>query len=68
MTATLLYSITARYDRAAVTMLKHLLYLPLADWSNWQKVTLQYLDANNKVVSTQVAVPSEWELVKTPCL
>ena len=48
--------------------LKHKVCLCLADWSKWQKVTLQYLDANNQIVSTQVAVPSKWEPVKTPCL
>ena len=32
----------------------------VAGWSDgFKKVTLQYLDANNKIVNTQVAVPSE---------
>ena len=38
------------------------MYPLLADWDNWQKVTLQYLDTNNKIVNTQVAVPSEFGL------
>ena len=39
---------------------KHKLYPLLADWDDWQKFTLQYLDSNNNIASTQVAVPSEF--------
>ena len=48
--------------------LKHTLCLCSADGSKWQKVTLQYLDTNNKIVSTQVAVPSECDHVLLLCL
>ena len=40
----------------------HKVYPVRADWDNWRKVTLQYLDTNNKIVNTQVAVPSEFGL------
>ena len=34
--------------------------LCVAGWGDgFQEVTLQYLDANNKIVNTQVAVPSK---------
>ena len=42
------------------------LMLCVAGWGDgFQEVTLQYLDANNKIVNTQVAVPSEWTSVYT---
>ena len=38
----------------------------VAGWgAGFQEVTLQYLDANNKIVNTQAAVPSEWEPVRS---
>ncbi len=43
-------------------LLKHNLYQRLAEYDDWQKFTLQYLDANNNIVNTQVAVPSESDL------
>ena len=36
-------------------------HLSVAGWGEgFKEVTLQYLDANNKIVNTQVAVPSKW--------
>ena len=41
----------------------------VAGWSDgFKKVTIQYLDANNKIVNKQVAVPSEWKPVCTALL
>ena len=48
--------------RRSCTFQAHKVYPLLADWDNWQKFTLQYLDTNNKIVNTQVAVPSEFDL------
>ena len=66
MAATLVYSIRGMTE-SCCDHGQSPMCLFSADWSKWQKVTLQYLDTNNKIVSTQVAVPSECDHVKHCC-